>query len=125
MVKMRSLRQLVAGLMHTMNNPIGVIFSNNDVSDRTVGKISSILTQEYPQILSGSEQLAKLLTILRSASQTTKTASEQVAELVSRLRKFVRLDEAGWQTTDINEAIDDTIALMEMECPMNGNCFMD
>ena len=117
MVKMRSLRQLVAGLMHTMNNPIGVIFSSNDVSDRTVGKISSILTQEYPQILSGSKQLAKLLAVLQSASQTTKTASEQMANLVSRLRKFVRLDESGWQTTDINEAIDDTIALMEMECP--------
>jgi ligand-binding sensor domain-containing protein/signal transduction histidine kinase len=115
--KLSSLRQLVAGLMHTMNNPIGVIFSNNDVSDRTVGKISSILTQEYPQILNGSEQLAKLLTVLRSASQTTKTASEQMAKLVSRLRNFVRLDESEWQTTDINEAVDNAIALMEMECP--------
>jgi signal transduction histidine kinase len=100
-----------------MNNPIGVIFSNNDVSDRAVGRISSILTQNYPQVLSGNEQLAKLLTILRSASQTTKTASEQMAKLVSRLRNFVRLDESEWQTTDINEAIDNAIALMEMECP--------
>jgi signal transduction histidine kinase len=114
--KMRSLRQLVAGLMHTMNNPIGVISSNNDVSNRTVRRISSILTQEYPRLSKENRQLAKLLTVLRNASQTSKNASEQMAKIVSRLRNFVRLDESEWQVADIHEGIDNAIALMEMEC---------
>jgi ligand-binding sensor domain-containing protein/nitrogen-specific signal transduction histidine kinase len=113
--KMRSLRQLVAGLTHEMNNPIGVISSSTDVFSRTVRKIRAILTQEDPQEPKENKQLAKMLTVLKNTSQTSKVASERIARIVNDLRNFVRLDEAEWQGADVREGMDSAIALMELE----------
>ena len=104
--KMASLRQLIAGVAHEMNNPIGVIASNNDVSSRAIDKIKEVLTQE---------QRLKALAILEKMNQTSKMASGRIAEIVANLRSFVRLDEAEWQMADVHEGIDNAIALMEME----------
>ncbi|MFC1714752.1 two-component regulator propeller domain-containing protein [Candidatus Poribacteria bacterium] len=113
--KMRSLRQLVAGLTHEMNNPIGVITSSVDVFGRTIQRISSILTQEHSQESKEDKQLATLLTVLKNMSHTSLAASERMASIVSNLRTFVRLDEAEWQRADIHEGIGNAIALMELE----------
>jgi len=113
--KMESLRQLVAGVAHEMNNPIGVILGNNDVSSRAIDKIKEILTGEYPQEISENKQLIRTLTVLDNTTKTSKTASERIAKIVATLRRFVRLDEAEWQIADIHEGIDNAIALMEME----------
>ena len=108
--KMESLRQLIAGVAHEMNNPVGVISSNNDISSRAIGKIREILVQDYPQ-----EQRLKALDVLENMNQTSQIASERIAEIVSNLRSFVRLDEAEWQIADVHEGMDNAIALMEME----------
>jgi len=112
--KMKSLHQLVSGVAHEMNNPIGVISSNNDVSSRAVGKIKEILT-EYPQEIRENKPLIRMITVLENTNQTNTVASERIAKIVATLRSFVRLDEAEWQITDIHEGIDNAIALMEME----------
>jgi len=109
--KMESLRQLIAGVAHEINNPIGVISSNDDVSNRTIGKIKEILTGEYHQ----HKQLVKMLNLLERTNQTSKVASERIAKIVANLRSFVRLDEAEWQIADIHEGLENAIALMEME----------
>ena len=41
--------------------------------------------------------------------------TEEIAKIVTGLRRFVRLDETEWQFTDINEEIDNVIALMGSE----------
>jgi len=113
--KMESLRQLVAGVAHQMNNPIGVIASNNDVSNRAIGKIKDIIIEEYSQEFNENGQLLRTLAAMEKINQTSKIASERIAKIVATLRRFVRLDEAEWQFADIHEGIDNVIALMEME----------
>jgi signal transduction histidine kinase len=104
-----------------MNNPVGVISSNNDVSSRAIGKIREILTQGYSHeqpkafgVGERSEQI-KALDVLEKMNQTSKIASQKIADIVTNLRSFVKLDEAEWQMADIHEGIDNAIALMEME----------
>jgi len=43
--KMRSLRQLVAGLAHEMNNPTGTLSSSNDISNRAVSNIKIVIDE--------------------------------------------------------------------------------
>jgi signal transduction histidine kinase len=112
---MESLRQLIAGVAHEMNNPIGVISSNDDVSSRTIGRIKEILTREYQQGIRENKQLIKMLNALEDTNQTNKIASGRIAKIVANLRSFVRLDEAEWQIADVHEGMDNAIALIEME----------
>jgi ligand-binding sensor domain-containing protein/signal transduction histidine kinase len=113
--KMGSLRQLVAGIAHEMNNPIGVISSNNDIFARTVERLDSMLAQENSQKTEKDRQLTRLLTVLRNMIGTSSTASDRMAGIVSNLRTFVRLDEAEWQRADIHEAMDTVLDLMQPE----------
>ncbi|MCH8290451.1 PAS domain S-box protein [Candidatus Poribacteria bacterium] len=109
--KMESLRQLVAGVAHQMNNPIGAISSNTDVSNRAISKIKANLAS--PVQTNG--KLPRTLAVLEQMNQMNAIASADIAKIVANLQRFVRLDEAEWQLADIHEGIDSTIALMNLE----------
>ena len=106
--KMEALRQLVAGVAHQMNSPIGVISSNNDVSSRAISKIKGMMNET----MSERKQLMGALKILESTNTVNQTASDEIAKIVTNLRHFVRLDEAELQLADIHEGLDNVIALM-------------
>jgi len=112
--KMRTLRQLVAGVAHEINNPIGVISSSNDTLVRAVLKIRTCLSQVLGKDKEENKELSKILHLLEETSSASDVASRRVGKIVANLRIFVGLDEAEWQTVDIHEGIDTTISLMEL-----------
>ena len=113
--KMESLRQLVAGIAHEINNPIGAISSNTDVLRRALSRIKGMLTEEFPQETGEETRVMRVFDVLENTNQTTRIASEKIAKIVANLRSFVRLDEAEWQMVDVHEGIDSVVALMEPE----------
>lgn len=113
--KMGSLRELIAGVAHRINNPIGAISSNSDVSSRAIGKIKRIMEQDYSQEIKGEGQLAKAFAALEKMNQVNQIASAEIAKIVANLRRFIKLDEAEWQLADLHEGMDNVIALMEPE----------
>ncbi len=115
--KMAALGNLVAGIAHEMNNPIGVIHSMADISNRGIRKMKGLLKniRDPGTSAQDEEQLKQSLDLLETNHQVIATASGRVANIVGSLRSFARLDEALFQRVDIHKNIDTTLTLIYHE----------
>ena len=97
--KMASLGQLVAGVAHEINTPVASIKSNNGIVAKLLGAIKD----------------ADLKEMLTDINEIDKEAVNRISNIVTSLKKFVRLDEAELQEADINKELDLTLELIRHE----------
>ncbi len=97
--KMAALGQLVAGVAHEINTPLGAISSNLDI----LSKISEI-SEDTP-----------LKEVLTEIAPVNREAIRRIDNMVKSLKNFTRLDEAKLKKVDIHEGLDSTIALIAHE----------
>lgn len=111
--KMAALGDLVAGVTHEINNPIGAVNSANDVARRCVNRIEKHLErQQTIEALRGDWDFIKSLKILRENINVTLRAGERIATMVGTLKNFARVDESTFQQVDIHEGIDSSLVLL-------------
>jgi two-component system NtrC family sensor kinase len=102
--KMKSLGQLVAGVAHELNNPIGFVHANLQLLDEFVTKL--IASESQADTDKARDAIEKLLS-------RSKEGTERVKKIVQDLRTFSRMDQAELQDADLNEELERTLALME------------
>ena len=103
--KMKSLGQLVAGVAHELNNPIGFVHANLQLLDEYVRKFV-----EAQRSGGDTERAREAITKLLARS---REGTERVKKIVQDLRTFSRMDHAELQDVDLHEEIERTLALME------------
>ncbi|MBL0060824.1 MAG: PAS domain S-box protein [bacterium] len=111
--KMASMGRFVAGMSHEFNNPISAVQSSSMNIRSCVAKLESSISG-----LPDSEHtknINRLLSLLLQSEKIVTEGSNRVARIVAKMKSFVKLDEAERQLFDVNNNIEDTLAVFEQE----------
>lgn len=120
--KMVSLGQLVAGIAHEINNPIGAIYANMpplaeyiDDIKATVEVAENCLDETGLKTLNEhKEQIdyAFVVNDLEHLLNGQKQAADRIRNIVLSLRNFSRLDQGDVKTVLLEEGIDSTLQML-------------
>ncbi len=129
--KMSSLGQMVAGIAHEVNTPLGFVKNSLTLLSRNQEEIESLLEKQHQlaeALVDGdAEHVEKHIAVAFEAAKEldenevledsrkmlehSKIGIERIEELVLNLKNFSRLDESAFKLSDINEGLNSTLVI--------------
>ncbi len=132
--KLASLGQMIAGVAHEMNTPIGFVKSNVEVVRELMGEYRELLAKVdkgFAMLLAAdlakpgaAEAVRKGIDKLRTALASDERLRDsdellkdsvdglvQIANLVKNLKGFARVDQDGMDLMDVNESVESALVI--------------
>ena len=89
--KMAALGNLVAGISHELNSPLGAINSMHNTLIRAIDKLKGALNQDFSQEYEDNRTIQSSFQVMADANRVITTGAERVTRIVRSLRSFT-----GW-----------------------------
>jgi signal transduction histidine kinase len=109
--KMASIGRLSAGIVHEINTPIGSIFSNNEVTVRSLEKVRALLAEAKEKGSAPPDKALSLIDTVLGLAAVDKMACERISGIIRSLKTFARVTPNDVRKIDVNELIRHTLKL--------------
>lgn len=128
--KMASIGQLVAGVAHEINNPVGFVLGNIDQAEVYFHNLLNILNlyqeyccQEQPVVKAEIEavDLPFILEDLPQLLSSMKEGTKRICQISNSLRTFSRSDTTLKVAFNIHEGIDSTLMILRHQLKAKDN----
>lgn len=120
--KMATLRKVVAGVAHEVNNPLSFIACNVKPAQDYIQTLTTLLDlyqQHYPdpdpdiQDYLDTIDLEFISADVQNIIRSMGTGAERIRDVILALQQFIRLDEKGIKLIDVHESINNTLVFLQ------------
>ncbi|HBL10090.1 MAG TPA: PAS domain-containing sensor histidine kinase [Cyanobacteria bacterium UBA11162] len=128
--KMVSLGQLVAGVAHEINNPVGFIYSNINPANEYALDLLDLITlyqQQYPHPSAEIQEIIKAIDLdfvkedFPRLLASMREGANRIQEIVLSLQNFSHLDKAEMKEADLHKGLDSTLLILQHRLKQQSN----
>ncbi|MGD8538319.1 MAG: ATP-binding protein [Candidatus Aminicenantes bacterium] len=117
--KMAALGNLIKGVAHEINTPMGAVNSMHNTLYRALEKLKGITESRSLEDQNMRKDIDRIFRAVDDSKEVIQSGTDRVVNIVNRLRSFVHLDEAALKKVNIHEGIEDTLVLVQHELKDN------
>jgi predicted ATPase/signal transduction histidine kinase/tRNA A-37 threonylcarbamoyl transferase component Bud32 len=127
--KISSLGQLVAGVAHEVNNPVGFIAGNLSIANQYIEDLLALLNLYQANVPSPPEEIETfqeeidldyLLEDLPKMITSMELGTDRIRDIMQSLRNFSRTDSAEKKPVNVHEGIETTLMILQHRLKANS-----
>lgn len=111
--KMASIGNLAAGIAHEINNPLGFVFSNENMLVKYVGKLEECISKTS---FTEMDFVLKYIAEIKDILDENRDGIERISHIIKSLKNLSRVDHQGkCSTININQLISSALVISKNE----------